>query len=99
MKPAVALGLVAGCAFAIAFYACVRLGQFLFAFEPNPATVIASAHSGFLWRVWIASYGGGMAALLGYWLARRNPARVARVLALVLPAAAALLVAQALFVP
>jgi hypothetical protein len=99
MRPAVALGIATGCTAATALYALLRAGQVLLGNEPNPATVISSVHSGFLWRAWIAGYAGGMAALLGYWLARRDPTQVARALTVALPLAGALLVAQAVFLP
>jgi hypothetical protein len=99
IRPFIALGIVTGCTAAVALYPTLRLIQFFFGFEPNPATIIISAHSGYLWRASITAYGGGMAALLGGWLARRDPPRIARALAVALPAAAALLALQALFVP
>lgn len=94
-----ALSLMAGCVTATGLYALVRGIQFLAFREPNPATVIWSAHAGFFWRIWIVSYAGGMASILAWTLAGRDPSRVARVLLGAVGVATGLIVLQGLFLP
>jgi hypothetical protein len=95
----VALALATGCIAAVALYAVVRAAQFLFTAEPNPATVIWSAHAGYFWRVWIVCYVGGMAAFCGFLAAGRAPERLARALSIAVTAAAILIAVQGLLLP
>jgi hypothetical protein len=83
---------------AAALYAIIGAIQALLFDEPNPATIMQGAHAGFFWRAWIAAYGGGFAALTVA-LMSRSPHRVFHVATRTLPFAAALLVAQSLFLP
>ncbi len=94
-----ALGAMAGCVVAVALYAIVRGLQLVIFPEPNPATVIWSAHAGYFWRAWIVSYSGGMAALIAWKAAGSDPERVARVLAGGVVVAAALIFAQGVLLP
>ncbi len=94
-----ALAAVTGCVTAVSFYAIMRGAQLALTSEPNPATVIWSAHAGYLWRAWTALYAGGMAACLGYVASRRHAPRLARWLVHALGVASALLVVQALVAP
>ncbi len=64
--------------------------------EPNPATVIWSAHAGYFWRVLIVSYAGGMAAVMTWAAASAAPDRVARLLPSAVAVAAALILLQGL---
>ena len=57
----VALALQGACIATVALYAVLRLVQALLYPEPNPATVIWSAHAGYLWRAWTVAYAGAMA--------------------------------------
>jgi hypothetical protein len=86
---------IAGLLAAIVIYSALRVGQALFGVEADPAAVIYSEHSGYLWRVAIALYAGGLLALATSLLVRPP----LRILTWGLPVAAAALVAQALFVP
>ncbi len=95
----VALGAIAGCVTAVALYALLRGVQLALFPEPNPATVIWSAHAGYFWRALIVSYAGGMASLLTWLAAGRAPARVARALVHAVVVAGALIFAQGLFLP
>ena len=93
------LGAMATAVVAVALYASVRTAQLVLFGEANPATVIWSAHAGFFWRAWTVLYAGGMAGFLAFLAAKRHPVRVARALLHALALAAALLVAQSLFIP
>ena len=93
------LALVAMSTTAMALYAVLRVAQAQLFPEPDPALVIWSEHAGFFWRAWIVVYAGGMAAFHAWIASARHAPRVTRLLARALPAAAALLTAQALLVP
>lgn len=90
---------MAGCVTAVILYALLRGLQLILFSEPNPATVIWSAHAGYFWRVLIASYAGGMAAILTWLAADRAEERVARVLPAAVLIAAALILLQGLLLP
>ena len=94
-----ALAAMAGCVTAVALYAIVRGLQLVLFPEPNPATVIWSAHAGYFWRVWIVAYAGGMASLFAWKCSGRDPARVARLLAGAVGVAAVLVLLQGLLLP
>jgi hypothetical protein len=89
---------ISGLETAVVLYAIIRIVQALVSNEPNPATVMQSAHAGFFWRAWIAAYGGGFIALT-IALVNRAPQRVVHFTTRTLPFAAALLTAQSLFLP
>jgi len=95
----VALGVMTACVVAVALYALVRGLQLMIFPEPNPATVIWSAHAGYFWRVWIVSYSGGMAGLVAWKAAGTDPARVARALVKVVVVAGVLIFAQGMLLP
>jgi hypothetical protein len=99
MTPSRWLPLAAASAFAIFLYAALRGIQFVFIPEPNPATVIFSEHAGYFWRMLIAAYAGGMIGLLTILPARRDPARVARLLERGLYLGTAAIILQALLAP
>ena len=80
-------------------YAAVRVIELALFPEPNPAVVIWSERSGFLWRSAIALYIGGMGAFGGYALAARSPASAARWLARAVLIAAAAILAQGALLP
>jgi hypothetical protein len=90
---------MAACVAAVALYAVLRGLQLIVFPEPNPATVIWSAHAGYFWRILIVSYAGGMAWLLAWRAAARDPARVAGALLPWLGVAAALIALQGLLLP
>ncbi len=94
-----ALAFQAGCVVAVGLYAVVRLIQAVLYKEPNPATVIWSAHAGYFWRVWTVCYAGVMAGFLAFAAARDREALVCRTILRGLYAAALLIVLQGLLVP
>jgi hypothetical protein len=83
----------------IALYACVRATQYAIYPEPNPATLVWSAHSGYFWRMWIVAYAGGFAGFTAFVIARGSAERVARALLPALGIAAGMIVAQAVVLP
>jgi hypothetical protein len=91
----VAWGLVV----AVAAYAIMRAVQSSLYPEPNPSAVIWSAHAGYYWRVWTASYAGGIAAFVVLLTMRGGVESSARVLVAALGIAAALLGLQAALFP
>lgn len=66
------LGFALGCAAALVAYTALRLLERAFFPEPDPAIVIWSDRSRFLWRALIATYVGGAATFGGYALASRS---------------------------
>jgi hypothetical protein len=87
------------CVVAVGLYAALRLVQALLFKEPNPATVIWSAHAGYFWRAWTVSYAGVMAGFVAFAAAKDHDEEVCRWLGVALYAASALIVLQGLFVP
>lgn len=63
--------------------------------EPDPETVMWSAHSGFFWRAWTSAYAGGAIGFAA-WLAPERAARIAARAVVPIAAAVAL---QAALVP
>jgi hypothetical protein len=88
-----------GATFAVAAYALVRFIQFFLYPDPNPATLVWSAHAGFFWRCWTCAYAGGLATFVVYVVARRDVARAARSVGGAIAVAAALLTLQVAFFP
>lgn len=62
-----------GLAAAVLAYAALRGIERAFLPEPNPALLIWSDRSAFLWRTQEALYAGGLGAFGGYALAGRQP--------------------------
>jgi hypothetical protein len=84
---------------AVGAYAVVRAIQAFIYPEPNPASVVWSAHSGYFWRMLTVSYAGGIAAFVAFVLARENLERPVRALAPSAVVVAALLAAQTVLLP
>ena len=93
------LGVLWALVVSVALYAGVRAMQYALFPEPNPATVVWSAHSGYFWRILIVAYAGGLAGFAAFALARRRAERVARALLPALTIAAAMIVVQAVWMP
>jgi hypothetical protein len=93
------LGFMAACVSTVAFYAGLRLVQAKLFPEPNPATIVWSAHAGYFWRCLTVSYAGVMCGFLAYAGARRHAELVMRGLATAMTVAVTILVFQSLFVP
>lgn len=91
------IAVAAGLATAIIAYAALRVVERAFYAEPNPALLIWSDRSAFLWRAQESLYAGGLGAFGGYVLSARA-ARVRWLGALIATAAAALLL-EALIAP
>ena len=94
-RPRLAVAFITACTAAIAAYALLRLGQYAFVAEANPADVMYSEHAAYFWRAWTAAYIG---ALVGF-AAWRVPARVLAHLERAVVVAATLLALQSLLVP
>jgi len=92
---AIAWGLV----ISVGMYAVTRSVQRFVFPEPEPATVMWSAHAGFFWRVWTVIYAGGFAAFVAWLAARGHRLAAARALAPAIVVAAALLALQTTFLP
>lgn len=69
------IAVVSGGAAAILAYASLRGVERAFFTEPNPALLIWTDRSAFLWRVQESLYAGGLGAFGGYALAARVRAR------------------------
>ncbi len=76
----IAIAIAWGFVVAVLLYGAVRAIQYFVFPEPNPATVVWTAHSGYFWRIWIVAFAGGIAAFGAYLMAQRNAGRVARAL-------------------
>ena len=94
-----AVALSWGLVVSVGTYAITRAIQHFVFPEPDPATVMWSAHAGFFWRVWTVAYAGGIAAFVAWIVARARRAAAARALAPAVVVAAALLVLQSAFLP
>jgi hypothetical protein len=94
-----ALAFQAACTAAVALYAVLRVAQSFLFKEPNPATVIWSAHAGYFWRAWTVVYGGVMVGFAAFVAAKKHEAEVCRAMVWGLAVAAVLIAGQGLLVP
>jgi hypothetical protein len=99
LRVRVSLAVAGACITAVGLYAVLRMAQALLFKEPNPATVIWSAHAGYLWRAWTVGYAGVMAGFFAFAASGKDDLRVSRGLEVALYLASALIVIQGLFVP
>jgi hypothetical protein len=88
-----------GCAAAILVYAAARVLERAAFSEPNPALLIWSERSSFVWRSAIALYAGVMGAFGGHALVTRSPSVSGRALRLVIAAAITAIAAQGALAP
>jgi len=95
----VGLAFVASCVSAVLFYGVLRVVQSRLFAEPNPATVIWSAHAGFYWRCWTVAYAGVMVGFLAYGASKDHADKVVRALVHGLTVAVAVIVLQGVLVP
>ncbi len=98
----IALAAQSACVASVGLYALCRVVQAAWSRAPNPtnpATIVPGAHAGYFWRVWIASYAGGMLGFLVFAAAPAREAKIARALVVALHVAMGLIVAQGIFVP
>lgn len=91
------LASASGAAAAILTYAALRVIERAFYTEPNPALLIWSDRSAFLWRAQESLYAGGLGAFGGYALAGQRPR--ARWLTVLIAMAVSALVLAALIAP
>lgn len=96
---AVLLGLAWGPPVGVVTYALLRIVEQTLYPEPNPAMLLWSDRSPFVWRAAIALYVAGAAAFGGFAAARRSEDRAAKALRGIVIAAIALIVIQAAFWP
>jgi hypothetical protein len=95
----VATSLAWGLVVAVGAYALVRTLQFFVYPDPNPATLVWSAHAGYFWRALTVAYAGGIAAFVAFPILRTRPDAGVRALAPAIAVAGALLLLQVLFFP
>ena len=95
----VGIALAWGACVSVAAYGVVRGVQFFLYPDPNPATLVWSAHAGFFWRCWTCAYAGGLAAFIAFVGARRNVERAARSLVAAVAVAWAILALQTAVFP
>jgi hypothetical protein len=91
---AVAVAVGWGGCVATTAYAVVRFIQFFLYPDPNPATLVWSAHAGFFWRCWTCAYAGVLAAFVAFVGAQRRPRAAARSMGVAVVVAAVLLALQ-----
>jgi hypothetical protein len=82
-----------------ATYAVLRAYDVLFKNEPNPATIVWSAHIAMFWRLAVGIYVAGMVIPLALMAARANLGRTIRVLYVCVFVVAGMIGAQGLFMP
>lgn len=88
-----------GLVVAVAAYALIRAIQFFVYPDPNPATLVWSAHAGYFWRVWTVAYAGSIAAFVAFPIVRRHFEPAVRALAPAVAVAATLLALQTALLP
>ena len=97
--PALIATLVAAVLSVPATYAVLRAYDVLFRNEPNPATIVWSAHIAMFWRLGVGVYVAGMVAVLAYMAASRNIAGTTRVLYVSVYVVGAMIGVQGLLMP
>ena len=94
-----AVALAWGMAAAVGAYAIVRTVQFFVYPDPNPATLVWSAHAGFFWRSWTCAYAGAIAGFVAYVPTKRHLEASVRALGPAVAAVAILLALQTAVFP
>ncbi len=97
--PVVAATAIAAILSIPATYALLRAYDVLFKKEPNPATIVWSAHIAMFWRLNIGVFVAGMVAFPAYMAARADLTRTLRVLYVCSLVVAAMIGFQGLFMP
>jgi hypothetical protein len=82
-----------------ASYAVLRAYDVLFKNEPNPATIVWSAHIAMFWRLAVGGYIAGMVLPLGFVAARKDLARTLRALEVIAVVVAGMIGIQGLLLP
>jgi len=88
-----------GACVAVAAYGIVRGIQFFLYPDPNPATLVWSAHAGFFWRCWTCAYAGGIAAFVAFLFTQSRFDRSVAALGPAIAVVAALLALQVTIFP
>lgn len=93
------LALSTACASALFAYAALRLTEHFFYPHENPAVIIWTERSGFIWRIATALYIAGAALFGSYALAFHASKRASRLLLHLIIAAFFIALLQSLFLP
>ncbi len=99
MRTTAAVSLAWGLLITAGVYSVTRAVQSCFIAEPDPATVMWSAHAGFFWRALTAGYAGGMAVFVIFIAIRGHEPAAARALVPAVVVAAAVVTLQGLLLP
>jgi hypothetical protein len=96
---AAAVSLAWGMVVSIAAYAVVRAIQFFVYPDPNPATLVWSAHAGYFWRAWTVAYAGGIGAFIAFPVVRARIEPATRALAVAVGVATGAIALQTALLP
>jgi hypothetical protein len=99
LRPIVAVVAIDALLSVVATYAILRAYSVFFTREPNPATIVWSAHIAMFWRLGVGVYVAGMVAVMALLLARRNLALAVRVTAVLVPIVGAMIAVQGALLP
>lgn len=91
--------LSAACASAVVAYVSVRIAEFLFFPRGNPAVIVWSEQSGFVWRIAAALYIAGASFFGAHALLLRSPELASRLLSRLVTAALVCAVLQSIALP
>jgi hypothetical protein len=83
----------------VATYAALRAYDVFFKKEPNPATIVWSAHIAMFWRLGVGVYVAGMVSVLVFMLARQNLGLATRLTAALVPIVGAMIALQGALLP
>ena len=83
----------------VATYAVLRAYDVFFRNEPNPATIVWSAHIAMFWRLGVGLYVAGMTAVLAYMMASKDLPLATRVTAALVPVVGAMIAVQGALLP
>ena len=83
----------------VATYAILRAYDVFFIREPNPATIVWSAHIAMFWRLGVGVYVAGMVAVMALLLSRRNLALAVGLTATLVPIVGAMIAVQGALLP
>jgi hypothetical protein len=91
--------LITGLLMVPAVYAALRAHDVFFVDEPDPATVVQSAHVAMFWRLATGGYAAAVVAVLGLIAAQRDLVRTVRALSALVFVVAAMIGIQGLLLP
>jgi hypothetical protein len=93
------LAFLSSCVAAVLVYAGTRSAQFFFVQEPDPATIIWSAHAGYFWRSLVSIYAAGTIGFVAFVAAKTHADRLTTLLVGGVRLAAWAILVQALLFP